>query len=98
MYVILPFSISNNFAQESSTVNWGNLQNQVVMVNVGWISMKEYKLYGLRRIKLPSPENFQVVNNNRGMRLFALLRLYFALLWLYLGFTLLWFYFALALL
>ena len=66
MYVIIPFSISNDFAQEACSIHPGTMQESVVMVNVGWISMKEYKMYGLRRVKLPLPENFQVVNNNRG--------------------------------
>lgn len=66
MYVVLPFAINNVYAQEGCMSDFDNMRQNMVMVNVGWVSKKEFKMYQLRRLKLPEPESFQVINNSRG--------------------------------
>lgn len=66
MYVVLPFAINKVYAQEGCMSDFDNMRQNMVMVNVGWVSEKEFKMYKLRRLKLPNPENFQVINNTRG--------------------------------
>ena len=66
VFIFLPFLTTPTDLPESVHVNQNFNSGHGVLVNVGWLSIDEYKKNGLRNFKLPESEDFDIVNNELG--------------------------------
>jgi hypothetical protein len=64
VFVFLPFITRNMETNEASQINYYPGAGHGVLVNVGWVSLAEYKKNKLRNFRLPDPENFEIINNS----------------------------------
>lgn len=63
VFVFLPFYTIPHDKLEAVHVNEDIHRGRAILVNVGWVSIEEYKENKLRNFRLPDSEKFEIVNN-----------------------------------